>query len=581
MIRGWCEPVPDSNVDARLIRAGWLAVAVVSALIRLPALGAAPLSPGEATEALAALDNVGRWTAAQSSLLLGANHMLFWLLGASDTVARLLPALAGSGLPLMAWLFQRHLGRWGALAAGALLALSPSLVFVSRSATGTVLGIAGGLLAVGALEKADATGERRWTWVAGIAMGLGVASGPAFWSAMLVMALAAMLGRPTGLRRWLASRCGALWRVAVITAGLASTGLLLVPGGLGVAADSLVVWINGFGLGRQGLWAWQVLLVYEPVLLLSGVAGAAVVLLGPNSRVRLMGFWTLVGALLSLVRSGQPDAPLLVVIPLALLGGRLVAALLASLLAQPAWPGFGRSLAAMSVAVGVLGVHLFVNLGQYARHASSNPDSASASLLLVGISIILATGVCALAWTYSHRLAWGSLLVAWLVLLGAYGLGKAWELGHTHRSDPRQLWVAEATSPGARLLVDALESVSSRIQGTPHEVQVTVQGDSALLHWALRDFTRVTWVEQLQAVVTSPVVLTPAGEASPTLGDGYLGVDFGLQLEPNPSTDVASRTGETLRWVLLRDAPLPLQRDKVVLWVRQDLASAGVSWPLP
>ena len=83
-------------------------------------------------------------------------------LGADDVIGRLVPALAGMGLVLLPWLMRRWLGGIGALVAGLLLAVSPTLGVASRTADGTMLALlAGGLLLVAWLRYHE-EGDRRW-----------------------------------------------------------------------------------------------------------------------------------------------------------------------------------------------------------------------------------------------------------------------------------------------------------------------------------------------------------------------------------------------------------------------------------
>ncbi len=60
--------------------------------------------------------------------------LFYFLFGDSDATARLAPALAGILLVALAFPLRRWLGHWGGMAALALLALSPSFVYFSRSA---------------------------------------------------------------------------------------------------------------------------------------------------------------------------------------------------------------------------------------------------------------------------------------------------------------------------------------------------------------------------------------------------------------------------------------------------------------
>ncbi|HYI24092.1 MAG TPA: flippase activity-associated protein Agl23 [Thermomicrobiales bacterium] len=66
--------------------------------------------------------------------LFHANALVYLLFGDSDATSRFLPALAGVMLVGAPWLLrgQRFLGRWGALAAGFMLLISPSFLYYTR-----------------------------------------------------------------------------------------------------------------------------------------------------------------------------------------------------------------------------------------------------------------------------------------------------------------------------------------------------------------------------------------------------------------------------------------------------------------
>ncbi|MBN1316814.1 MAG: hypothetical protein JXA42_15145, partial [Anaerolineales bacterium] len=262
--------------------------------------------------------------------------------------------------------------------------------------------------------------------------------------------------------------------------------------------------------------------------------------------------------------------------PLALLGGsvidRLVGVYLCAVDVQEYKAGFLGSAAALSI----LFVHIFISLGQYARYIISIDENglqrANTSLLLVGISIIMIVGVVSLVWTYSRKLAFTSLMAALILFFTFYSLGRSWELGHTHQADPREYWVDDyATAPGAYLLVDTIETISQRTTGVRWDIPLTVQVDDPLLHWLLRDFRDVTWVDALQSTIITEAVITPAEEENPILGDSYLGIDFSLQSKEQLTAEDETEGG-ILRWLLLRDRSDPAGVNHVVLWIRQDIA---------
>jgi predicted membrane-bound mannosyltransferase len=115
----------------------WGGVLLLAGLSRFVDLGRRAMSHDESLHAFLAfkLYQVGSYRhdpATHGPLLQHLNAAVFWLIGASDATARLVPALAGVGLVAVLWGFRRYLGRAGALLAALLVVISPSLTFYSR-----------------------------------------------------------------------------------------------------------------------------------------------------------------------------------------------------------------------------------------------------------------------------------------------------------------------------------------------------------------------------------------------------------------------------------------------------------------
>lgn len=550
----------------------WIVLLLLGALIRLKDLGQAPLSPAEVAEALMALSGQAGSGAASSGLLVSSNRFLFWALGASDAVARLVPAVVGALLPLLALLFKPWLGRRGAWIAGVLLAVSPSLVLFSRTASGLVPGLAAILVVLASVFIQGENAQPSWRWWPAVCIGLGVAAGPAFISLATTLLLAWLAARMGSRERWLDWQAIGLGLAVLV---LGSTTLLFFPAGLGVTADGLGRWLAGFGLHMRDLGQpFAILLFYEPLVALAGLAGAWRAARGGSTWQRLLLFWLLLGSLLALFRPLEPDAPFLVLAPLLLLAASFLSDLAGELADSQMSVEFKATVAGSTAVLCILMAHIVVSAGQYASALGNSSPAAGGSLMLVGISVILVLGVGSLLATYSRKLAVYSLLIALLVILLPYTWGRAWELGHTNRMDPRELWIGEAPAIGQRLLVDTLAIESERVTGNPWDIQLTVKADSPTLRWVLRDMANVQWVDALQPGVITEAVLTPV-EESPLLGDSYLGADMALQQRESTDTGRMPVPGEALRWLLLRDGPPPEQTEWVILWVRQDIVLAG------
>ncbi len=182
----------------------YAALFVTALALRLYHLGAQPLNDQEAREALTALARLrGEATASMpaSPAYFFVTLLGFYLMGASEAVARLGPALAGAGLVLAPGLFRGAVGRGAALVMAGLLALASTLLAASRSADGALLALLGLAVGVGGLWRYAHEGGRSWLLgAAGLALGL--ASGGTFLLgalALVITLVALALTRPASL----------------------------------------------------------------------------------------------------------------------------------------------------------------------------------------------------------------------------------------------------------------------------------------------------------------------------------------------------------------------------------------------
>jgi hypothetical protein len=332
--------------------------------------------------------------------------------------------------------------------------------------------------------------------------------------------------------------------------------------------------LSGFDLrvGELGR-TLGIVLLYEPLIWLPAIPGMVTLARGEDRWQRFLWTWFLAGVILALLRPGQADSVFVLLIPLACAAASFFHDLIGRL-TENGGEYRNSMLAASVLGVAALCFHAWLSLGQYANLAAlHDTERAAASLMLFGISLILMLGVLALLWTFSKRLAWHSLVLALTLVLSLYGWGRAWELGHAQRTDPRELWIDEAPAPGLPVMVETLQTTSHRVSGSTTDLPLTVQSDSPMLRWALRDFD-VQWVDELRPMVISDAVLTPFQE-NPLLGDSYLGTDFSLMWRQSTSLNAVPLLSDRLRWWLTREAPLPEQTDQVILWVREDMVLAG------
>ena len=168
---------------------------------------------------------------------------------------------------------------------------------------------------------------------------------------------------------------------------------------------------------------------------------------------------------------------------------------------------------------------------------------------------------------WSQRAAILGLLWAGTGLLLAVSISAGWGLTMIRPGDPAELWWPSPSSDDVTRMMQTLANVSNYTVGNPHDVQVTVQAPATgLLAWALRDFPHAAFVDRLDPVINSPVVITPLDQKNPTLGSAYVGQRFSLRASWVPDLGLPEWVG----WAAYRRVTGE-KADPAILWVRQDI----------
>jgi len=551
-----------------------------AAFIRFFDLGRWPLLAGEAQQALAAWRFVqGQPTgAAGAPLLFDGAVAGFFAFGASDAVARLVPAFLGTALVLIPLVLRRQLGHWGALAATFFLAFSPTLVYYSRTLTGLAPTLAGVAALLWALDLAGRRQVTRAQQVGGAGLALSLTSSPwgyTFLLAALIFAGLARLAKRRG-RAWLGWAAteealrpvlsdGRAWAALGVAMLPLSTALFLNTSGLQGVADLLAAWLARLVPGGAGhAWAYPVgmLVFYEIGALVLGVAGAVVAFRRQALFGRFLATWTVVAiALATLSGARDGEAVGMAVMPLALLSGLAVSSWVAGL-EKPRWAWVGVGLAAF---VSLL-AFWWLNLTAYAVDYA---DALQRSRVLVGL--LAAAGPLVLAGTVALFRTWvGRRETAWtvglvgLALAGALTLRSSVALNLAHARDAREPLVASPSAAGLRDMVAFLENWSARTALDQHALTIGVQEDlGPLVPWYLRDFQ----VGLIGASHGTPgfdaLVVAADGSTSPPAG--YMGTRFLLETSSDAPLGSA-RDG--LAWWLVGTQGGPVQRRTMELWVK-------------
>ena len=617
-----------------------LLIGVAAVVLRFGELTRLPLSAAEAAAALANWQfrsAVPLSVPVVSPAYFAFTHLVMSLGADGDAAARLVPAVFGLLTALLPWALRGRARPAAWLTAALFLAVSPLLVAVSRTAGGDAIALfALGLLAISS-QWGDrsrrvvsgqwsvgqlAVGRRRPAVVAGVALGLGLASSPLFYSGLAALAAAAWVmrrtgddgrpttddGRPTTDDGRADSRppttddgpatdplttdplttdplttsplttdllttspLSALLLAAALTFLAVATSFLLYPAGLGAALRLFPAWLGQFALpgGNAALSPFLALLRYEPALLVLGAPAAAWVWSAGGRAGRAVVAWTAAALLVILLQPG-----IMVNAAAALLPGYWLIGMAAAALA--AHPTANRRAARRVTwltagALVLLGALLLaaggrvVRLNLLAGETSMIITLAALAFVLAGLAVVLA-----MAWESPAARRGAFVGVAALLLFWQWGA--AWQLSRQGANDPRERWVTEGTDDDARAMAALLLRVSRQTVKSDSDLDVFSLVDSPVLGWYLRDLVNYRAGATLPVNAQPDVVIAPAG-AEPALYSDYFGADFDLMQREVPVVGRAA-VGDVLKWWLFRESAAPAEMERVVIWVRSDLAAA-------
>jgi hypothetical protein len=570
-------------------RVSYAALAAAALFLRLFDLGARPLGPAEAAQALPA------WQAANgnayalsgvSPLLFGLQRWLFTPLSGNDGLARFWPALFGALAVALFYGLRDRLGRDGALVAALLWAFSPLAVFTSRRGLGTALvpPLALALLVCLNLalrrdaETATNGRARALAWAGGV-FGALLAAGAGAYTVVLFALIAALIWRGVAAELWEAGR-GA-WRTAgiaaVISLALWATAFFTAPAGLAAAADLLGGWLHGLIPAAGTYTPWQILrdlLVSEPLLVGFAVGGFIMAARWRDGFGIFAGLAALVALLVALVGAGRQPVDLgLVVLALVCLAGPAVAWSLRAVwrwrVELDFWLLIGLSLSlVVTMAISLAGLV-----------SDTDPTHRSLYIAILAGVLLLFAGLWIIYGIWgSWRVVGRTLPVVAFIVAGVWALGQL--NGLNFNLDPlRQTAVlAEAPGPGWGDFNTEIRNLSAVNGGGGHEARIDLllpAGDATplapVLRWALRDDPALRVLTTVPAD-PAPLVVAPA-DLKVALGDRYSGQNFTLLERWQPAS--LGSLSEQVHWLIYRDAKTPpSQTWDVVLWAALGTSAA-------
>jgi uncharacterized protein (TIGR03663 family) len=569
----------------------YTAFALLSFFFRFFLLGNLPLDPNEARQALASWNFVHGIPDAftGSPLLFAGNVILFALFGATDAVARILPALFGVGLVLLPALMRQYLGRAGALIASALFVFSPSLVLFSRQVNGAEIAMTCALVALAFTWRYLPDRNSRDLYLAAASFALALLSAREVWTvvvAALVFLLLVRLRREELPAFQVDARRVALV-FAVVFVGV-STAFLLHRDGIGAAFDLFGAWLDGLRPGASPFDPLRSLVLYEPVALFFGVVAVIdIAFSARESKIHetplvALAVWIAVAFVLYSIGGDKTPARMVVlVVPLTLVASWFIGAWLEQLAeAIRNAPDAKQMLLTQEAPVlfiaGALAGFIYFVLAEFAQRGGvafadaleSNFGAApnavgGLNLAIIAALVVLAflavafLGITTLGVTRARNLA----VVFVLVLFCVGSFRQSVMLNFTYAPNVTEWLVPFAAAPSVRDLVSDVEDASRWRANDSHSIVIAIDDSlGAQVAWNLRDFRSARFVAHPAASADVQALLLPGEAPGPA---GWISQRYNLEFirgdAPVPGL---------LRWLLFRDVRNVQTRD-AVLWLLQ------------
>ncbi len=477
------------------------------------------------------------WGAPALASILAAVFLAF---GDNDFVARLPAALAGVAVlaALIPW--RARLGRWPALAAAGLLAISPTGLSLDRTVheAGIATAIGFGMANV-MLNHWDRT--TRWIPpVLGIGTALLLSLGSAGISVLLSLGLFGVLRYTVaqsgtgGLPAWLkVSPLAVVPAIAVF--------IVVAKGGFqnldGAAWASLADWVRQFDTGAETPWfeRWLFLAHAETLALGLGGVVAAVALVGwltgsNRASTEAKALFAVWGALnlvfYGLSASGPQAIAYEVSLPLTVLGGATLGHAATALRDQDV----RRALSGILPALGVLGVFGALTALDIAAGAQSLTGNRVAAM---GLATVLAILCCALLYTSAPH-------PALCLTLAAGALGGILTVHAAGRAITGELWPRDERVDGVTIM-----AITSQLPPPAHGTQLTPKSVAA--------------ANSLQGALAWYLRKTPSARFADPVPTG---ADLAISLE----TELSSQSARRRPLIRTLAAKVPWTPAKALVW---------------
>ena len=557
-----------AGLSERWLFGGTLLLFGLGMFIRLSRLDAVPFTAAESELAFNALKIARSQGLATGSnpVYLGLTGFLFFLTGAGDALARLLPALAGASIIWLPYFWRKRFGEKQALFLSAAFAFDPLLIIFSRQIITPIFTLAGLLWLLTAIHLKRPA-------LAGLSLALAWLGGYYFWAILLCAGLCLLAARwarkshsiPLMSASW--GKSG--WRafVTALIGGLLliASAFTLYPAGLSGVGQGLADFIGKFTSPFEipfGLPIYTTLAYNLGVIILFFVFRSSTEELPDGEWRSLRNLFLAMVVIAALLLSRSETGMTIFLVPF------LWKAISSGLTGEPGLRAEERGqvlgLAAFFL---VLLVYLSISLPLLVTYAPGSAEFYRVALAgLAGVVLVVLSFVLArLGWTAqiasaAIRLALGMLACVLILSAGLSSLAPAGAERAAYLTQSSPIVFPD------RIAADVLQDFTRQGALSPQNDRVEVYGtEIAGSDWVFREFHTQPRLESVYSDDIPQVILSESQDAS-----GLPAAYRGMSLPVSKAVSWPSmRVTDYLRGLTLGTFPIITQQ--ATLWVRADL----------
>lgn len=552
----------------------YILIIIIGIAFRFFHLGSLPLSDAESAVSLHALGLISKESNpgySDQTFLANIQAILFFLIGNSNFIARLFPALIGVSFILIPPLFRNYFSPRAMLILSFWIAVSPTFIALSRQVDSTILFLLSIFLFIYFLII-------RKIIPSAIFFVISLICGKIFFWTLIpvfitIVFLQLFLNKQNDLfyDKFVQSIKLFQWKkfgiASIFAYVLLSTMLFVFPdqfSGVGYGLNAyLDSWTNLSSIHLSDLV--RGMLFYEIGAILFGIAGIIyIVRKNQPAGLFITGILSFSFIQLVLIFEKSIIYNLIIILPLIIAGSFFIDHF--ATFRQTFEP---KILVVSSIALSII---FFISLAFMSMFANPYQGAQENSLriffIIAGFALIIAAGLLA-GWAISWEIAGKSFLLVATTFLTFITVSAGVNASGLRKPYQNEILYISPIPIEQDLLIDTLEDYSGWNYGEKESINIFVMGEQpASLLWALRNFDNISQGNEVPLNEKVDAIITNADQTL-VQSNSYRGQD--ILWTSKPAWDIMSGT-EFAQWFLSRRAPQDgLNQKSYIVWIRNSL----------